>query len=130
MSGVGAVTSRGRQEGAEHQKEQEKIAGTGAVVSAFYKEHLYVHEVLHMAEEKRDIFGDLKKLVQCEYISDLRVEPYVMAAKRIMAELDLSHYPLEAIENVAEYLFDQHPCFADYEQAEAFFDTLKSTART
>ncbi len=83
-----------------------------------------------MAEEKRDIFGDLKKLVQCEYISDLRVEPYVMAAKRIMTELDLSRYPLEAIENVAEYLFDQHPCFADHEQAEAFFDTLKSTART
>lgn len=53
-----------------------------------------------------------------------------MAAKRIMTELDLSRYPLEAIENVAEYLFDQHPCFADHEQAEAFFDTLKSTART
>lgn len=83
-----------------------------------------------MAVEKRDIFEDLKKLVQCEYISDLRLEPYLMAAKRIMVGLDLLCYPLETLENMAEYLFDQHPCFADYEQAEVFFDTMKSTART
>lgn len=83
-----------------------------------------------MTVEKRDIFEELKKLVQCEYISDLREEPYVMAAKRMMVELDLSRYPLEALENMAEYLSYQRPCFTDHEQAEAFFDTLKSTART
>lgn len=126
----GTPSPRGRELGEpEHQKEQEKIAGIVAVVSAFYKEHLYVHEVLHMAVEKRDIFEELKKLVQCEYISDLRVEPYVMVAKRIMAELDLSYDTLETIENMAEYLFDQPPCFSDHEQAEAFFDTLKSTTK-
>ena len=83
-----------------------------------------------MATEKRDIFEELLKRVQCEYISDLRVEPYLMAAKRIMVELDLSRYPLETIENVAEYLFGQRLYFSDHEQVEAFFDTMKSTTRT
>ena len=68
-----------------------------------------------------DLFEDLRVQLMCSYISDMRFEPYKSAAKDALITKTLSEYPLQALDDAAEYFYGVNLKFKDYAQAIAFF---------
>lgn len=54
--------------------------------------------------EERDIFEDLRKLVYCDYISDLRIMPYRNRALGILGSLNVKQYPKKQLADLQEYI--------------------------
>lgn len=52
-----------------------------------------------------DIYEVLKKKIGCEYISDLRYEPYNTKAKEWMKDLDIERLSVSELNDIAEYLY-------------------------
>lgn len=50
-----------------------------------------------------DIFEDMRALVGCTYISDLRICPGIVQAK--LHRLELTLYPSRQLEDFAQYIF-------------------------
>lgn len=73
-------------------------------------------------QTQRDLFSELRELISCSYISDLRYEPYKSAAKVALSRLNLTEYPLPALCDAAEYLYGVNLKFEDYAQAKVFFE--------
>lgn len=71
--------------------------------------------------EKSDIFEDLKSVVGCVYISDMRHEPFAGAARAAVFALRLEKYRLKQLEDLSEYLYGEKTEFASYETAKSFF---------
>lgn len=67
----------------------------------------------------RDLFEDLRNLLGCDYVSDIRFA--LGRGRALMAVLNLELYPLDALEDAAAYLFGEKPEFADYPAARRFF---------
>ena len=72
-------------------------------------------------QKQRDLFEELRELLLCCYISDMRNEPFRSAAKETLAGMQLRDYPLRALSDAAEYLYGVNLKFDDYAQAEEFF---------
>jgi hypothetical protein len=53
-----------------------------------------------------DIFEFLKYILGCEYISDLKFEPYNTKAKIILKFLNLKKYPKNQIRDIFKYLYN------------------------
>ncbi len=68
-----------------------------------------------------DMFEYLRKMLGCEYISDLRYEPYKTRAQRLLATVPLEGYPLEVLSDLAEYLYGSKNRFETIPQAIAFY---------
>ena len=51
-----------------------------------------------------DIFEDLRSIVRCDDISDLRFEPFNTQAKLMFFELDLNKYSKKDILEIIKYL--------------------------
>lgn len=51
----------------------------------------------------KDIFEDMRALVGCTYISDLRIFPGIVQAK--LHRLELALYPSRQLEDFAQYIF-------------------------
>lgn len=61
-----------------------------------------------------DMLDQLQLLVGCEYLSDMRVVPYINEiAKRKLLSLSPADYPLSQWEDAVSYLFDFSDIFAD-----------------
>ena len=69
----------------------------------------------------RDLFEELKRVVRCEYISDLRYSPWREQAKKAIAAMDLSEFSLFALNDAAEYLYGEKPAFASSADAQEYF---------
>lgn len=52
----------------------------------------------------RDLFEDLYILVGCEYISDMKFEPYLSKAKKALQTMNLSVYPQQQLDDLHMYL--------------------------
>ena len=52
-----------------------------------------------------DVFETLKSLVGCEYISDLRFEPYCSRAKVLMKRMILENCSLAELSDLACYIY-------------------------
>lgn len=72
-------------------------------------------------QTQRELLEELRARLLCDYISDMRLEPYKSAAKQMLAEMDLSVHPLRMLSDAAEYLYGVNLKFDDYSQAQAFF---------
>ena len=71
----------------------------------------------------RDLFEDLKAKLGCEYISDLRYDPWIKQARKEIIKLDLSKYSLFELADAAEYLYFEKRSFDNVEDAEKYFFT-------
>lgn len=69
----------------------------------------------------RDLFEDLKERVWCDYISDLKCEPWLDMARRVITQMNLSIYPLFALNDAAEYLYGDKQRFTGSEAALEYF---------
>lgn len=52
-----------------------------------------------------DVLEFLKQALYCDYISDLRREPYNSKAKALLKHIDLSRYPDNQVRDIQQYLF-------------------------
>ena len=55
-------------------------------------------------DDKLDLFEFLKYVLDCDYISDLRTEPYNNRARLILDRLDLTSYSQHVIKDITEYI--------------------------
>ena len=67
----------------------------------------------------RDFFEDLKYMLGCEYISDIRFAHGQIRA--LLGKMKLEQYSLTSLEDAVEYLFKEKIKFADYKSAKDFF---------
>lgn len=56
---------------------------------------------------KTDIFETLKNILGCEYISDMKFEPYRTKAKEALKSMDLSILSLSDLKDIAQYLYEK-----------------------
>lgn len=54
-----------------------------------------------------DLFEDLRKKVECMYISDMRFSPYNGIARHEFSRMDLSKYPAEMLLDAVQYLYGE-----------------------
>jgi hypothetical protein len=52
-----------------------------------------------------DLLEFLQYIVGCDYISDLKNEPYNSKAKLLLSQLDVSYYSLNQIKDATEYIY-------------------------
>ena len=52
-----------------------------------------------------DVLEFLKQALYCDYISDLRREPYNSKAKALLKHIDLSRYPDNQVRDIQQYLY-------------------------
>jgi hypothetical protein len=62
-------------------------------------------------EKFPDLFGFLKCILGCAYISDLRTEPYNIKAKLILEKLDLKKYPNNQVMDIFGYIYGENNNF-------------------
>lgn len=70
---------------------------------------------------KKELFEIVRERLNCDYVSDLRVEPYRHKAIDVMHEMNLKQFSLVSLEDMAEYVSDKDVKFDDYAEAETFF---------
>ena len=58
-----------------------------------------------MTNNKTDIFETLKNTLGCEYISDMKFEPYRTKAKEALKSMKLSILSLSELKDIAQYLY-------------------------
>lgn len=71
--------------------------------------------------ENRDLFEELKRIVRCEYISDLRYDPWTKKARKAIADMDLRGYSLFTLGDAAEYLYSEKMTFVSCDAAQEYF---------
>lgn len=81
----------------------------------------FTEESLKMMMNNRDLFEELRDRVQCAYISDLRYNPWLQAARKEITKMDLGVYGLNSLKDAAEYLYGEQIEFSCVEEAVAFF---------
>lgn len=64
------------------------------------------------------VFEELKDNLGCEYISDLRFEPYCTKAKLVIKTLDIGNYSFTELNDLTDYFYGQQ--FASKEAAICF----------
>lgn len=68
-----------------------------------------------------DLFEEIKCDLRCEYISDIRYEPFLSLAKNIMKHKKFDKYPLSMLSDIAEYLYGNKVVFHRLDEAVSFF---------
>lgn len=64
--------------------------------------------------QNSDIFTDLKKLMSCNYISDIRIGKNRRKASKILKTLNLENYTLLQLSDLYNYLYNKEAAFTDY----------------
>ena len=60
-----------------------------------------------MTNNKTDIFETLKNTLGCEYISDMKFEPYRTKAKEVLKSMELSALSLSELKDLVRYLYEK-----------------------
>lgn len=60
-----------------------------------------------MTNNKTDIFETLKNILGCEYISDMKFEPYRTKAKEALKSMEMSILSLSDLKDIAQYLYEK-----------------------
>jgi len=63
------------------------------------------NENLQVVNVYVDVLEFLKQALYCDYISDLRMEPYSSQAKKLLKHIDLSRYPANQVRDIQQYLY-------------------------
>lgn len=80
-------------------------------------------------ERTPDLFEDLRALLGCEFISDLKFLPWNDQALRLTSRMKLTRYSLHALSDLYHYLTGKHVSFDDHEQARQCFHGEVLSAR-
>ena len=70
-----------------------------------------------------DIFTDLKKLMNCNYISDIRIGKNRRKASKILKTLNLENYTLLQLSDLYNYLYNKEAAFTYYVAAKKAFNS-------
>ena len=70
---------------------------------------------------ERDLFEELKQIVRCGYISDLRYSPWKEKGREAIARMNLSEYSMFTLEDAAEYLYGEKRSFTSSSEAQEYF---------
>lgn len=97
---------------------------TGAVedeLSIFVK-HFVAKEVNggQRLRKPKDLFESLWEKARCEYMSDLKTEPYRSMIPKLLSELSIEDYPLSAFEDFFDYIGEKRT-FASYAEVKDYF---------
>ncbi|MBE6884081.1 MAG: hypothetical protein E7487_05705 [Ruminococcaceae bacterium] len=68
-----------------------------------------------------DIFERLKNAVGCNYVSDLRFEPYCAKAKALLKNMEIESCSITELNDVSDYLYGKR-----FDTADAAIGFLKS----
>lgn len=60
-----------------------------------------------MTNNKTDVFETLKNIIGCEYISDMKFEPYRTKAKEALKSMKLSALSLSELKDLVMYLYEK-----------------------
>ena len=71
--------------------------------------------------KQKDLFETLWQNAGCEYMSDLKAEPYRSQIPMLLAALNIEDYPLSAFEDLSDYLGSRRQTFTAYEQVKIYF---------
>jgi len=71
--------------------------------------------------KQKDLFETLWQNAGCEYMSDLKAEPYRSQIPMLLAALNIEDYPLSAFEDLSAYLDGEKQGFTSYEQVRINF---------
>ncbi len=74
-----------------------------------------------MQYRSTDLFEDVRHAIGCPYISDLRSDLYRPLAIQVMRELDLTHYSMAALADMATYLSGKPLRFSSPAEASTYF---------
>lgn len=77
--------------------------------------------LLDVPKHEKDLFEELVDKLGCMYISDLTVDPYNQAAKKLMAKTNCQQYSISTLNDMANYLYGDKHCFETMTQAQHFF---------
>ncbi len=67
-----------------------------------------------------DLFIQLKEAVGCEFISDMRREPYNSQARRTLKTILPEDCPVQVLLDIIFYIYGEKNCFETVEQAKEF----------
>lgn len=87
---------------------------------------------MELCNANADLFADLTAQLGCEFMSNMKYEPYrTMAALHIanMTSPELHYYPLRQYEDFAESKYLKKVHFSDYSEVTSFFRELCSEAK-
>lgn len=71
--------------------------------------------------DTNDLFERVKKSLGCDYISDIKCQPYIHRAKVLMRRINLEEYSLHDLNDMAMYLYGKNEKFQSIVQAKEFF---------
>lgn len=72
--------------------------------------------------KEKDLFNTLADSVGCDYVSDLRYEPFNSSAKHLIArDFTFENYRLDELNDLFEYLYDKKAEFSTVREAKAAF---------
>lgn len=60
---------------------------------------------LYLGDFVMDLLTFIQFIMGCEYISDLRTEPYNVKAKLLLKQLNLNNYSLKQVEDAFKYIY-------------------------
>ena len=69
---------------------------------------------------KEDLLEDIRTIIGCAFISDLRYEPFNDRAKKLISIIDLEAYPFADITDAVAYLFFSEGIFESIQQIKEF----------
>lgn len=64
-------------------------------------------------EDTMDVFEKLKNALRCNYISDLRYEPYCTEAKKMLRVMEIEKCSVVELNDIAEYFYGKRFDTAD-----------------
>lgn len=76
---------------------------------------------LKQSKPSDDLFEILAYELGCDYISDMKYEPYNSMARGLMVSQAVEQYSLPVLNDIAEYLYGGNHRFASTVQAQEFF---------
>lgn len=62
-----------------------------------------------MIEKNKNIFEELKEVIGCEFISDLKYPPFSSKAKLLLKVWELDTYSLFSLNDITSYLYKTKP---------------------
>ena len=70
--------------------------------------------------KQKDLFETLWQKAGCEYMSDLKTEPYRSQIPMLLAALNIEDYPLSAYADLSGYIGEKRT-FASYAEVKDYF---------
>lgn len=79
-----------------------------------------------MNNQLGDPFNELRGITGCDYISDLRFQPYNHIARLYFSQFNLNKYTLKELNDIAQYIFFKEENFKKIDEAKDYFKSFRN----